>query len=262
MDLENVTKEWLENEYQTKSFQQIAQELNTYTMKILRLAKKLGIQSKTHSEAQSNYLLTTDNHPTKGKRRSDETRNKISRIQTMNNLLESDEKKEQRRKRGRQTWDNFTDEQKKELTRAGIAGCHKAAKEGSRLEKFLVKQLSIAGYKVEQHREHFLPSGKMHLDIFLPELQTVIEVNGIAHYEPVWGPEILASTQLSDKTKQGLLLVAGYVFIEVADTSNRVSVAQMTNIWEQLKPILLKISSTHLRYDERYMLIKTKFNPS
>jgi len=260
MTLDEVTKEWLEKEYETKSYQQIADELGTYQMKIVRLAKKLGVQSKSHSEAQSHYLTNTDNHPTKGKKRPEEVRDKISRNQVISYLMKSDEEKKKKKERAKEIWDRKTDEEKAEFYRKGIKGSQLAAKEGSRLEKYLFGQLKKARYKVEQHREEMLPSGKMHLDLFVPELKTIIEVNGIAHYEPVWGDDVLRSTRASDKEKQGILLVNGFVFVEIADLSDRVSQAQMKDMWEQLQIILLKVSTTNLHYHERYFIIKTRFN--
>lgn len=260
MKIEEVTKEWLEEQYQTKSYEQIAKELGTYQMKVVRIAKKFGIKSKSHSDAQSQYLIKTDNHPTRGKQRSDETKRKISRNQTIANLMASDEQIQAKKQRARDRWNQKTDQEKKEMCQKAVKGSHRAAKEGSRLEKFLIKQLTLAGYKAEQHREEVLPSGRMHLDIFIPSLNTVIEINGIAHYRPVWGEEVLQRTRASDKEKQGLLLVAGFAFIEIVDMSDRISFAQMQDIWDQLKTILLKISSTHLKYHERYFIVKTRFN--
>lgn len=260
MTIKDVTKEWLEEEYKTKSFVQIAKELGTYTMKVMRLARKFGIVSRSHSDAQSRYLLKTDNHPTRGKKRSEETRNKISRNHVITYIMGGEEKRKARQKLSKEIWDKKTNEEKREMCRKAILGTHKAAKEGSKLEKYLMKKLTIAGYKAEYHKEQVLPSGRMHLDIVLPELHTVIEVNGVAHYKPVWGDDVLKSTQASDKEKQGLLLVAGFTFIEIADHSDKISQAQMADIWDQLKTVLLKISTTHLHYHERYIVIQTRFN--
>ena len=60
------------------SFASIASKYDTYANKVRRDAVKLGITIRDKSEAQKNALSTgTHSHPTKGKVRSDQTKDKI-----------------------------------------------------------------------------------------------------------------------------------------------------------------------------------------
>jgi len=82
----------------------------------------------------------------------------------------------------------------------------------SKLEQWLEQTLT-AHYPNLQ----FVFNGKeainSELDIYIPELKLAFELNGIFHYEPIYGPEKLASIQNNDNRKfqacleQGIELV-------------------------------------------------------
>ena len=46
-----------------------------------------------------------------------------------------------------------------------------------------------------------LPGG-LELDIYVPSLKVAFEINGPAHYKPIFGPEALKITQNKDKLKR------------------------------------------------------------
>ena len=57
-----------------RSFSDIAKELGTYTNKVVRAARKHGIDIRDRSEAQKAALKNgRHKHPTKGKKRSNKT---------------------------------------------------------------------------------------------------------------------------------------------------------------------------------------------
>jgi len=70
----------------------------------------------------------------------------------------------------------------------------------SKLEIWLETQLSTLYPNLE-----FIFNGKeiinSELDIYLPSLQLAFELNGIFHYEPIYGPEKLASIKNNDNRK-------------------------------------------------------------
>ena len=71
---------------QNSSTYSIAKELGTYPKKIERILKKNGITLRTRSQAQANAIKTgRSKHPTKGEKRSEEEKNKISRGTVKNN---------------------------------------------------------------------------------------------------------------------------------------------------------------------------------
>lgn len=80
-----------------KSFADIATIYGTYSNRIRRDAKKLQINIRDKSEAQKNALTTgKHSHPTKGKTRSSETKEKIglSVLQSWENLSDEEIEKE------------------------------------------------------------------------------------------------------------------------------------------------------------------------
>ena len=70
----------------------------------------------------------------------------------------------------------------------------------SKLEKWLEEQLTKLYPDLEIHfnRKDTINS---ELDIFVPSLKLAFELNGIFHYEPIFGPEKLASIQNNDERK-------------------------------------------------------------
>jgi hypothetical protein len=56
------------------------------------------------------------------------------------------------------------------------------------------------------------------LDLFFPELNFAIEINGIMHYEPIYGQEQLMKIQANDKKKKIACKEKG-IHLEVLDTS-------------------------------------------
>lgn len=70
----------------------------------------------------------------------------------------------------------------------------------SKLEKWLATQLPPLYPNLEFHfnRKDAISS---ELDIYIPSLQLAFELNGIFHYEPIYGEEKLSKTQNNDQRK-------------------------------------------------------------
>lgn len=70
----------------------------------------------------------------------------------------------------------------------------------SKLEVWLQEQLPILFPALEFHfnRKDAINS---ELDIYIPSLKLAFELNGIFHYEPIFGPEKLSSIQNNDERK-------------------------------------------------------------
>ena len=93
---------------QKQSFGEIAKEYKTYPNKVRRDAIKYGISIRSKSDAQKNVLQQGKaNHPTKGKKRSEEEKNKISlgMHQSWNEL--SDKERNKRKMQSKKNWNNF-----------------------------------------------------------------------------------------------------------------------------------------------------------
>lgn len=70
----------------------------------------------------------------------------------------------------------------------------------SKLEKWLEEQLTILypDLHIDYNKTNAIES---ELDIYIPSLKLAVELNGIFHYEPIYGVEKLASIQNNDNRK-------------------------------------------------------------
>jgi len=89
----------------------------------------------------------------------------------------------------------------------------------SKLEIWLEKQLPSLYPHFEFHfnRRDAINS---ELDIYIPDLCLAFELNGIFHYEPIFGPEKLASTQNNDERKFQACVEAG-IELCIVDVSSQ-----------------------------------------
>lgn len=185
------------------SIAEIAEHFKTYPNKIKRELLKEGVALRDRSEVQ---VLALKNgrrkHPTKGKRRSAETREKISSklADTWNNMDEDE--KARRAATAKEIWDKRSPEEVKRF-RSNIV---KASREGSKLEKDILVALKNQGFDVIFHANHLVENENLHVDLYLPEKRVAIEVDGPSHYEPIWGEDALSRQRKSDLEKNGLLL--------------------------------------------------------
>ena len=224
------------------SWDEIAKKYKTYPNKVRRDAAKLGIESRTKAHAQTVALdMGRAIHPTQGKPRSEATKIKISETVATNWSELSDEEKNERSKQAKAQWANMTDEERKAFQKASAIAIRKAAIEGSKLEKYLYWELLNVGYEVEFHKERVLANQNLHLDLFLPKIGVAIEVDGLSHFEPIWGADTLEKNKQADHTKAGLLLNAGAILIRVQCTkktlSNKYKRDVLTNILETLEKL-------------------------
>ncbi len=214
--LKLLSRLYIEHQY---SWGQIAAFCSTYSNKVRRDAKRLGIESRDRSKAQSLALETgRHNHPTKDKGHSTETKVKISESISKDWKNMSPEKREQKRKEARDRWDAKSDDEIDRFRKAAGDGVRLAAKEGSALEKFLLEELISAGHRVEFHKEHWVVREKLQIDLFLPDLNVALEVDGPSHFKDIWGADNLRKNQARDNEKTGLLLQRGCVIIRVRQT--------------------------------------------
>jgi hypothetical protein len=204
---------------QKKSFAEIAQQLDTYPNKIRRDAIKYKITIRNKSEAQKIALDSgKTEHPTKGKQRSDSVKSKIGLgvYESWTNL--SDDEKVERSNKSKEQWDHLSDDIKEAMLTKAHAAVREAGKVGSKLEKFILENLIKHGFKTEFHKEHILSNTKLQIDIFVPSINTAIEIDGPSHFEAVWGSETLAKNKKYDDKKNGLIIGKGLRLIRIKQT--------------------------------------------
>jgi len=204
---------------ENKSFAIIANELFTYANKVRRDAIKFNIKIRDKSNAQKNAISNgVVDHPTKGKKRSQEVKNKIG-LSVMNAWDSmSDSELKSRQEKARQQWIQMDDEKKQNMIKLANDAVRLSSKTGSKLEKYLLEGLINHNIKVDFHKEQNLLNTKLQIDLFLPEINTAIEVDGPSHFLPVWGDDALKKNVKYDNKKNGLLLGKGCTIIRVKQT--------------------------------------------
>lgn len=251
---EKNKKEILLKEYSNlqKSFQEIALLYNTYPNKLRRDAIKFGISIRSKSDAQKNALKKgVAQHPTKGKERSDEEKAKIG-FGVMKNWENLDTKVlESRKQKAKDNWEKLSDDEKSNMISSANAAVRIASKNGSKLEKFILECLLTDGYKVDFHKEQILSNTKLQIDLFLPQLNIAIEVDGPSHYEPVWGEDALKRNKSYDNKKTGLILGKGLVLIRLKQIKD-FSPSRARILYDQIKDILGQIQRKFPDKDNRY----------
>jgi very-short-patch-repair endonuclease len=221
-----------------KSFQEIAELYDTYANKIRRDAIKFKIKIRDKSSAQKNALKTGKHkHPTKGTQRSEETKNKIGQSIIENWDQMTDQAKNNRKEKAKQLWNSLSEDEKQERLIAANQAVRTTSKTGSKLEHHILKCLISDSYKVDFHKEQILSNTKLQLDLFLPTMNIVIEIDGPSHFLPVWGKESLEKNKRYDQKKSGLIIGKGLKLIRIKQTHD-FSKARANQVYSQLKLIL------------------------
>ena len=201
-----------------KSTYEIAEHLNTYPNKIRRTLQKHGVEIRTKSSAQKNALKTgKSTHPTQGKKRSLQEKVKIS--SAMSDYWDGMDEKEKNKRceQSKRVWESMSKKQREDMRTKGTKAIQLAAKEGSKLEKFIQKRLTDLNYDVKIHQV-IIPAEKLEIDLYIPSLKTIIEVDGPSHFLPIWGEDRLQKQINADLRKSGTLLSKGFVVIRIKTT--------------------------------------------
>lgn len=224
-----------------KSFQQIAEQLGTYSNKVRRDAIKFKIPIRDKTQAQKNALSNgTHKHPTKGTQRSDDTKNKIGKgvLNSWESL--TDQQIKDRKDKARIQWDKLSDDHKANMIAKANKAVRDSSKMGSKLEKFISNKLLSDGYRIDFHKEQLLSNTKLQIDIFIPSLNVAIEVDGPSHFLPVWGEDVLKRNIKYDNKKTGLILGKGCVLIRIKQTRD-FSKSRAQLIYDKLSQTLKNI---------------------
>lgn len=237
-----------------KSTYEIAEIMQTYPNKIRRTLLKHGIELKTKSEAQKNAIQTGKAKiPTQGKKRSKEDKLKISASlkKSWDNL--SDDEYKYRVKIAQDRWNNMSELEKKNMSAAAIKAIQIAGKEGSKLEKFLRQELTRAGFIVEFHKTNLIANQNLEIDMYIPRLRTIIEIDGPSHFLPIWGEEKLQKQIRADEHKTGLILSKGLAIIRVKNLSDTVSLADQEKLKNNIIELLNRIEHKFPDQQDRFI---------
>ena len=239
-----------------KSTYEIAKLFNTYPNKIRRILIKNNIEIKDKSQAQKNALLKgTAKIPTQGKKRTKEEKLKISASQKKAWENIDPEKYERHVANSKERWAKMSDQQKKDMYTAATKAIQLAGKEGSKLEKFLKEELTKEGHTVEIHKKNLIPNENLEIDLYLPKIKTIIEVDGPSHFLPIWGEEKLQKQIKSDSNKTGLILSKGFAIIRVKSLLDSVPLSTQEDLKNKLIDLLSSMEQSFPAKSKRYIEI-------
>jgi very-short-patch-repair endonuclease len=255
----NNQEEFVVDQYtkELKSTYEIAQELNTYPNKIRRILIKRGVELRDKGKAQSVAIQSgRHSHPTKGKKRSEADKIKISESMAYHWETIGEKERQGRVEKAQKQWRSMSEQDRRNLLRAASEGMRKAGREGSKLEKFLKRGLTDCGYSVIFHKKGLIPNERLEIDIFISSLKTAIEIDGPSHFYPIWGEEKLQKQTKSDAHKTGLLLNAGFVVIRVKNTSKNVSNKHQRDLLSIVTKELDKIKKSFPPLSKRFIEVE------
>lgn len=240
-----------------KSLREVAEKFNVSATTIMRIIKKYG-KLREKSEAQRNAIVTgRAKHPTKGKKRDLEVRQRIGKkVEEAWNTIDEAEY-ERRINISKENWKNMDEEKKSELRTKSAKAIRAAAANGSKLEHLVREFLIKNGFNVLIHKKELVPNTKLECDILVPELKTVIELDGPSHYLDIWGQERLQKTQRADHEKNGLLLQYGYVIIRLRYPGEALSLQSKQRLEHQLLELMNRVK-TGLKQEEKLIIVEVK----
>lgn len=180
---------------------------------VRKIFSRRGVEIVSNSELARKQMLETDNHPTKGRHRTEDEKIKMGAALSKGWKDTSDARKDQIEKQKKRIAKNPG--QMKEMSVKGSEGLRKAAKNGSRLEHYLREKLAENGFVSIQHRDKVLPNERFEFDLFIREMGIIIEVDGPTHFEPVFGDESLNKSLSRDQLKTKLAIEQGYKMVRV-----------------------------------------------
>lgn len=243
----------IEQYNKNKSTCAIAKELSTYPKKIERILKKNGHQLRSKSEAQSLAIKSgRKEHPTKGKKRTKEEKEKISISKEKSWKNTSDKDRQKFADAARERWEKIPADKKREMMEKAGRALRMTTIEGSKAEKSLKQKLTSEGYHVILHKKDLI-EGNFEIDLFLPEINTIIEIDGPQHFLPIFGEKRLKDVIKFDNIKNGLLVSKGYCVIRVKYLCKNLSQSTERKLWNLVYSEVKKISDNFPTKDKRFI---------
>ncbi len=261
-------EEYIVNQYvvELKSPYEISENLieknisGYYPLKIRRLLKKLSIPLRDKSEAQKNCLNKNRSiHPTLGKTLSNTTKGRISASVAEKYSQESDSEKERRAEVSRVNWESRSPEQRSAMQASATEAILFAAKNGSKVERFLYNTLIERGYEVSMHARPLEYQPKLQCDLVVRNIHNgvVIEVDGLSHVEPIWGSDAFNRTQKSDSEKNTGVITAGLYMIRLHAYGHKITQSYCNKLLTKLVLVLETIKAEPIKpLSERLITVK------
>ena len=203
------------------SVRKLAEEIGVHHEKLRRAMVKAGIEINSSGKSLSNTIKAGKAKTRKGSTLTEEHRLILA-------------KANKGRKREVQTKNNYILKKNMVARSEGARGNREAAKKGSKFERMLLDKLTKNGYNVLQQYE----VEEYKVDLFMPEYRLAIEVDGIAHREPIYGVDRLQATIEKDKRKDDCLRRRGMHILRIIDKQRNPGVLNCHNVAEEIKNIV------------------------
>jgi len=241
------------------SCMKISRETGLSIHRVRTLLKSSGTKMRTYSEAQKGLLDSGEvSHPTKGKKQSQETLDKISNSVSKTWSDKTDKQKEDFSNKARANWDGMSRDAKDRFREQGAQAVRESGRNGSKSEKYVLEHLTKDGFDVTVHMKDLIPDEKLEVDMYIPSLRTAIEIDGPSHFLPIWGDEKLARQVSADTKKQGLVLASGYIMLRVRHLDKSVSQKRLRAMYDAIKEELAVIYENPPGVGKRLIEIEVK----
>ena len=100
-----------------------------------------------------------------------------------------------------------------------------------------------------------IPAETLEIDLYIPDLRTIIEVDGPSHFLPIWGEDKLQKQINADLRKSGALLSKGYAVIRVKSLGQE-SLSKREQLAEEVIALLNKISNKFPPKSKRFIEVE------
>lgn len=224
------------------SIRDLSKKYEVHPEIIRRSLKANGATLRTKSEAQKLIMESGRvEHPTKGKPRPDEVKQKVSKALVGWFERLTDEEKDAVSKRNKEIWHSRSPADIAKMTKMAMDAVRLHSKDGSKLEELLFKELTDRGFIPTIHLKNFVGAEQLEIDIYIPSCDTVIEIDGLAHFEPIWGEKKFKSTKKSDMKKNALLIAEGTYVIRIHYKKDKLTLFENANLIKNVESTLNKI---------------------
>jgi very-short-patch-repair endonuclease len=166
-----------------------------------------------------------------------------------------EEERQKRSEMAKRQWEKMSDEDRANLRKAAAEAVRRAAKEGSKMEKFLLEGLTKSGREVIFHKVGLIANQNLEIDLFLPESKVAIEVDGPSHFFPIWGEENLQKVIKSDAQKSGLLLQSGLVVLRIKHVTKNFSAKRRRDLLTKVINVLEQVEKKFPEKSNRFLEI-------
>ena len=240
MDTKKIIKQYTKDGLSCK---EIAESLGTYSKKIERLLKKNGVELRSKSEAAKNAIKTGRAKPVneEGKPRSESDKIAISLGMEKRWKNMPEDKRNKIKSQAKERWENIPKEKRREMQIKAGQALQRTTVEGSKAEKSLKNSLENNGYEVQMHKKGLI-QGNFEIDLLLPALNTIIEIDGPQHFLPIFGEERLAEVVKLDGIKNGLLLGRGFCVVRIKYLCNNFNKAVERRLWALVSEAIEEIA--------------------